>query len=363
MIGIGGYTAARRAVSGRSGRPPNVGRRPPGRPPPYDAHLEAQGILAAQPKSTKPRIGLGLRLRAWWNGVEPEDLIVAGPRAMKSRVQKKAPRAETSLVAPLAEWENGRIRVMQVIWGADHGMPGGADHVSALMKPFGLEPGKSVMVFGANIGGAVRTIATECQALTTGYEIDGDLAHAGKQLSATAGLDRKAEMQLYVPADFDLPPNSFDGILSAEALYRYRNKYELLAKLQKSLRPKGQLCITDFVLAPGVKPNDPRLKAFSGEELEFWQAEQYERRFRELSLDVQATEDIGDSYRQMILRGWAELAQADPAKLATARAFSSELEAELAYWADRMKALESGALQLLRFHVIKKSETRLMSDW
>ena len=322
-----------------------------------------QGTLVAQSTSVKPRIGLGLRLRAWWNGVEPEDLAAAGPQVTKSRVRNRTPRAETSLVAPLAEWENGRIRVMQVIWGADHGMPGGADHVSALMKPFGLEPGKSVMVFGANIGGAVRTIATECQALTTGYEIDGDLAHAGKQLSATAGLDRKAEMQLYVPADFDLPPNSFDGILSAEALYRYRNKYELLAKLQKSLRPKGQLCITDFVLAPGVKPNDPRLKAFSGEELEFWQAEQYERRFRELSLEVRTTEDIGDSYRQMILRGWAELAQADQAKLATARAFSSELEAELAYWAERLKALESGALQLLRFYVIKKAETRLMSDW
>lgn len=316
-------------------------------------------MLEQSVTATKPQIGFGLRFRAWWEGVEPEDLLNAQPKATKSRVVQK----EVSLVAPLADWENGRIRIMQTIWGAGHNMPGGAEHVSMLVKPFGLDPSKSMMVFGAGLGGAVRTIATEYGVWTTGYEMEGDLAHAGKQLSFMAGLDRKAEMQLYVAGDFELAPNSYDCILSAEALYRYKNKYEALAKLQKCLKAKGQLSITDFVLAPGVEPDDPRLKPFSKQQLEFWQAEQYERRFRELSLDLRVTEDIGDKYRQMILRGWADLARGDPVKLATARAFQGELEAELAYWAGRLKALESGALQLLRFYLIKKSETRLMSDW
>jgi len=272
-------------------------------------------------------------------------------------------RVETPKVAPLAEWENGRIRIMQMMWGAGHGMPGGAEHIAALVKPFGLDPSKSMMVFGAGLGGAVRTIAAESGVWTTGYEIEGELARAGKQLSFMAGLDRKAEMQLYMPTDFEPSPNSCDYILSPEALYRHRNKNELLAKLQKSLRPKGQLSITDFCLAPGVAPDDPRLEAFSAQPLEFWPAEQYERRFRELSLELRVSEDIGESYRKMILQGWAELARGDPVQLATARAFVTELEAELAYWADRLKALESGALQLLRFYTIKKAETRLMSNW
>jgi len=315
--------------------------------------------LLNHPASTKPRIGLGLRFRAWWEGVAPEDLLDAQPRTAKSRVVQK----ETSLVAPLAEWENARIRIMQMIWGPGHNMPGGSEHVSMLVKPFGLDPSKSMMVFGAGLGGAVRTIATEYGVWTTGYEAESDLAHAGKQLSFMAGLDRKAEMQLYVPADFEQSPNSFDCILSAEALYRYKNKYDILAKLQKCLKAKGQLSITDFVLAPGVESDDPRLKPFGKQQVELWHLEEYERRFRELNLDLRVTEDIGDQYRQMILRGWAELARGDPVKLATARTYRAELEAELAYWADRLKALESGALQLLRFYAIKKSETRLMSDW
>lgn len=315
--------------------------------------------MLQQAVPVKPRISFGIRLRAWWEGVAPEELVGDPSKNAKSRVVQK----ETSLVAPLQDWENGRIRIMQMIWGAGYNMPGGAEHVSMLVKPFGIDPSKSMMVFGAGLGGAVRTIATDFGVWTTGYEVETDLAHAGKQLSVMAGLDRKAEMQIYVPTDFELSPNSIDCILSAEALYRYKNKYEILGKLQKYLKAKGQMSLTDFVLAPGVKPDDPRLKPFNRQQLEFWRAEQYEQRFRELSLDLRVTEDIGDKYRQMILRGWAELAQGDPVKLATARAFRGELEAELAYWADRLKALENGVLQLQRFYVIKKSEAKLMSNW
>jgi len=308
-------------------------------------------------------MGLGLRLRAWWGGYDAKELHAHEQGAFKSRVTKESARAEPSQVAPLAEWENGRIRIMQMIWGTGHSMPGGAEHVSALVKPFGLDPSKSMMVLGASLGGGTRTIATEYDVWTTGYEMEGELVHAGKKLSAMAGLDRKAELQNYVRADFDLQPNIYDGIVCAESLYRYKDKYELLGKLQKCLKPKGQLAITDFVLAPGVEADDPRLESLDTKELEFWQAEQYERRFRELSLDVRVTEDIGEDYRRMILQGWAEVAQGDPVKMATARAFASELEAELAYWAARLKALESGALQLLRFYMTKKTEARLMSDW
>jgi len=321
-------------------------------------HLKL-GTVLNQSVSMKPRITFGLRFRAWWEGVEPEDLLNSQPTATKSRVVQK----EKSLVAPLEEWENARIRIMQTIWGAGQNMPGGKEHISELAKPFGLDPSKSMMVFGAGLGGAVRTIATQFGVWTTGYEMEGELAHAGKQLSFSVGLDRKAEMQLYVPTDFEMSPNSYDCILSPEALYRYKNKQDILAKFHKCLKAKGQLSITDFVLAPGVMPDDPRLKPFKNQPLEFWHLEQYERRFRELSLDLRVTEDISDKYRQMILQGWAELARGDPIKVATARAYVAELEAELAYWADRLKALESGALQLLRFYVIKKSETRLMSDW
>jgi len=315
-------------------------------------------MVFQQTASMKPHFGIGLRLRAWWEGVDPADLLDVQPQPKSRAVQK-----ETSLVAPLEDWENARIRIMQMIWGAGWNMPGGTVHLSTLAKPAGLDPSKSVMVFGAGLGGAVRAIATEYGVWTTGYEAENDLAHAGKHLSFVAGLDRKAEMQIYVPDDFEPSPNSFDCILSAEALHRYMNKHELLGKFQRCLRPKGQLSMTDFVLAPGVKPNDPRLKPFGKQQLEFWHTGQYEQRFRELSLDLRVTEDIGEKYRQMILRSWAELARGDPVKLATTRMFLREFEAELACWANRLKALESGVLQLQRFYIIKKSETRLMSDW
>ncbi len=305
-------------------------------------------------------VPLKTRLRAWWEGYEVEDLL---PRQQEQTLPPAVPLSEKPLTEPLAAWETPEIRMMQLIWGAGYHKPGGPDYILGLVKPFGLDPSKSMMDFGAGLGGAARTIANEFGVWVTGYEADASLVKAGKQMSLMAGLDRRADIARYFAHDFDLHPNTFDCILSSETLFRIENKYHLLEVLQHGLKAKGQLTITDFVLGEGVAATDPRLRDLGDGHNYFWQVGQYEQRFRELSLDLRVAEDITHTYRHLILNGWSNFAKADPAALANARAYPAAILGELETWTKRVQALESGLLRVVRFYAIKKNTTKLMSDW
>jgi cyclopropane fatty-acyl-phospholipid synthase-like methyltransferase len=303
-----------------------------------------------------------LHVYAWWEGYDADALLaqLEQPNLQKSRA--KAESTELT-IPPLAPWESARIRIKQLVWGPGYDKPGGPDHVLGLVKPFGLDPSKSMMEFGAGLGGGARTVAHDYGVWITAFEGDTELAHAGKQLSIMAGLDRKAELQFYMPHDFQLSPNSFDCILSHEALASYGDKYGILEHFQHALKARGQLSITDFVLAPGVSPDDERLADVKPGFADLWQPEEYERRFRELNLDLRVTEDMTAKYRQMILASWTAFSQGDEMTLATARAYPTAVTAELDLWTKRLNALNAGLLQVIRFYAIKKGGAKLMSDW
>jgi SAM-dependent methyltransferase len=313
----------------------------------------------------KSGINFKARFRAWWEGYDAK----AEAEAERGRQERKAPRlelpqAETGpVVAPLADWETPRTRIAQLVWGAGFDKPGGPPHVMELIKPFGLDPSKSMMDFGTGLGGAARMISKECDVWVTAYEGDPELSRAAKQLSIIAGLDRKADIQRYVANEFDLSPNSFDCILSHEALHLFESKYDILASLQKGLKSRGQLSMTDFVLGQGIAPNDSRLRAFQATPLDLWRPDQYEQRLGEVNLDLRITEDITDNYRKMILQGWMNFAQGDQTTFATAKAHPGAVIAELNLWTKRLEALEKGLLRVVRFYAIKKSGAKLMSDW
>lgn len=313
----------------------------------------------------KSGISFKARIRAWWEGYEAGPDAEGGALARQRVTPRlKMPEADKApLVVPLADWETPRTRIAQLVWGAGFDKPGGPPHVMNLVKPFGLDPSKSMMDFGTGLGGAARLISKECDVWVTGYEGDAELSRAGKQLSHIAGLDRKADIQRYVAGEFDLNPNSFDCILSHEALHLFENKYEILQSLQKGLKSRGQLSMTDFVLGQDIAPNDSRLRAFQATPLDLWRPDQYEQRLGEVNLDLRITEDITDSYRKMILQGWMNFAQGDQSTFATAKAHPGAVIAELNLWTKRLEALEKGLLRVVRFYAIKKSGAKLMSDW
>ena len=300
------------------------------------------------------------KFRSWWEGSET---VASSPTKDQPTPGRKAATADGApVVKPLAAWETPRTRIAQLVWGHGFDKPGGATHVLNLAKPFGLDSTRSMLEFGTGLGGGSRAICKEFDTWVTGYEADPELSRAAKQLSVIGGMDRKAEMKRYIAGEFELSPNSFDSILSSESLHNFESKYEILLSLQKGLKPRGQLSMTDFVLGEGISPKDSRLQAMQATPTDLWHPDQYERRMDQLSLDLRITEDITETYRKMILQGWMNFAQGDPISIATAKAHPGAVIAELNIWTKRLEALEQGLLRVVRFYAIKKA-SKLMSDW
>ena len=162
------------------------------------------------------------------------------------------------VVLPVSDVDRAKRFYEGLGWRLDADFSGPDNWRGVQMTP----PGSACSIaFGTGLGGGSRAICKEFDTWVTGYEADPELSRAAKQLSVIGGMDRKAEMKRYIAGEFELSPNSFDSILSSESLHNFESKYEILLSLQKGLKPRGQLSMTDFVLGEGISPKDSRLQA------------------------------------------------------------------------------------------------------
>ncbi len=304
------------------------------------------------------RVPFLLRLMSWWQGMELRERVEAPPspdRELGDEIDQEPAEQETArrLKQP---WQPERIAVAQEIWGEGFVTPGGIGYVTYMVKPFGLNNESVVLDIGAALGGPARLMAKAFSSWVTGLESDQGLAQEGMELSRKAGLAKKAPIQSVDIENIEIKQGKYHCIFSKESLYRIGNKEELLPRIKKGLKPRGQLLFSDFVLSESGASN-PALEAWSevhSPAPEFWTKEDYVSRLTSLDLDVRVEEDITDRLRSEIVGGCSEffdsVANADLSHLDKVT-----LAAELEFWARCIAALNSGILRICRIHCISKS--------
>ena len=321
-------------------------------------------LFGAKGPADGAKAGIRDRFRAGWEGYELEP--GAAPKANGAAAPVAKPAAPPPNIVPLFPWESPQIRIEQQIWGAGYHKPGGDDYILTLVKPFALNPSMSVMELGAGLGGGTRVVASEFGVWVTGYEPADALAKAGKEMSIMAGLEKKAEIIYYDDENFAPRDGAYDCVLSSETLFLIPDKDRLLVKLERSLKTRGQMVITDFVRADDVAATDPRLQGLEGLDKTpnaFWSSADYVRRFRELNFDLRVNEDMTANYRRMVMEGWVNFTQGGGEKSTNARAFPEAVVAEVELWTRRVAAMDSGAIKVMRFYAIKLGSNKLMSNW
>jgi cyclopropane fatty-acyl-phospholipid synthase-like methyltransferase len=306
------------------------------------------------------RAPLKERLLAWWSGNDNAP-PVRRPLAARPPAAPVA-SAQQELVEPLAHWENPAMRIAQLAWGDGCSKPGGGDHLLELSRPLGLDAAKSILDFGVGLGGGARALRQETGVWIEGYEIEPDLARAARQLAIRAREEKGVDIACYSAKDFAPRSGGYDCILSTETLYRIENKEDLLIKFEQALKPRGQMLITDFVLAPGASAKDPQLQSFASGPLAFWPAAHYARHFRDRNLDLRVSEDITADYRKLVLDGCKRFTEGGPRLVGHAKAYPGETVAFLDLWAARMRALDAGLVKVMRFAATKPG-MKLMSNW
>ena len=121
-----------------------------------------------------------------------------------------------------------------------------------------------------------------------------------------------------------------------------------------SLKPRGHLLITDFVVEPKASRGAAVVEAWRRQQKrppELWTAAQYDACLTRLGLDSRVTEDTTDKLRNLILAGWAQMISTiDLHDLPKQHLLTIVDEAER--WVRTIEAIDGGSLRMFRFYAL-----------
>ncbi len=317
---------------------------------------------------------LGLRLKAWWEGYDPDDI--------KKRIQERDTSAQPIVEEPAEQpkkqvpsadtidpWDEETIDIAQYIWGKGFCGPGGPEYIVALSKLLALSPEMSMLQLGAGIGGPARVLADRFGVWITGYEASESLVEKGNKLSKMSGMEKKAALEYYDPENVESFGRKFDRALSKEALFAIQNKNNIIANIEDKLKPGGLFLMTEYVLGSDAVVGKDRYKEWMvGERMHPYPilADELVDMVKANRLQVRVSEDISMQYIEMINQAWSG-ADEVAAKLARQDDGTQKIQTlmrEAEFWTRRKKLLESGDLKMWRIVANKKSSgPSMMSDW
>lgn len=318
-------------------------------------------------------MSLGLRMKAWWEGYDPDEI--------QKRIQERAPAPDIAEKPAAAEkkkvitadsidpWDDETVDIAQFVWGKGFCGPGGPDFVVSLSKLLALSPEMSMLQIGAGLGGPARVLADRFGVWMTGYDSSQTLIEKGNKLSKMNGLEKKAVLEHYNPEEVESFGRKFDRALSKEALFTIRNKNNIIANIEDKLKPGGLFLMTEYVLGSDAAIGKDSYKEWvSGERQKPYPvlAEEMVDLVKSNHMQVRVSEDISMQYVEMINQAWAG-ADAVAAKLARDEDGTQKIQIlmrEAEFWTRRKKLLQSGDIKLWRIVANKKSSgPSMMSDW
>lgn len=319
-----------------------------------------------------------LRLIAWWEGMDTDD--VARAKGVVRRKKKKAiappppklPAAAPPVaVAPAAPPEPplGRIDIIQKLWGEGFSLPGGREFALKLMRPVTLEKNGLYLDLAPGLGGAMRAVAQTFGVTITGLETDVELAAAGQEISEQAGAAAIAPMLArpdgFSAGDFE-PEGQYAAIFVREALFAVEAREAMLSYIGRALRDGGSLMFTDFVLAQDETDHDALIVWRNAEAMQVfpWTEDQYREALESQHYNIDRIDDLTAEYLPLIHAGWRHFHDClQNAKLPPETAAMLMREGNV--WLARSRALETGALRLLHVHALHRaaeSETAAPSE-
>ncbi|WP_339862130.1 hypothetical protein [Paremcibacter congregatus] len=316
--------------------------------------------MTQKDKSLKKAVPFKLRLRAWWEGYDVEDIAnrlnTTAPQSPETNTGKSAPEATRRDDSQRILWDEARVKIAQLVWGQGFCGPGGAENVIAMSKLLALTPKMSALVLGAGLGGPARVLAQEFGVWITGYESNDILAKEGMKMSVGAGLEKKAPI---LQCDLNDKPSfdrNFERAFCKEALFTVENKKPLIQSVYKQLKDDSLFLISDYVIkSPESMTNPDVLDWLRHEPLDPFPvtSEMQVKLLEEAGFTIRVNEDTTEHYLEMVNEAW-ETATGAVEALATeeeeeARSNMNAVLQEAELWNRRTKIMRSGELKVCRY--------------
>lgn len=327
--------------------------------------------MATKQKKPDAKVPLKLRLKAWWEGYDTDEikqrLASKKSEPVAEEPVKESPKEITA--DAIDPWDEATVDIAQYIWGKGFCGPGGPEYIVSLSKLLALSPEMSMLQIGAGLGGPSRVLVDRFGVWITGFEESEMLVEKGRKLSKMAGLEKKAQIEQYTPEGFEGFDRKYDRALSKEALFTIEDKDNMISKIEEKLKPGGLFLMTEYVIgSDAVLGRDKYKEWVVGERRHPFpiMSNELVDLLKKNHLQVRVSEDISLQYVEMINQAWAgaDEVAAKLAKREDGTMMIQTLMREAEFWTRRKKLLESGDLKLWRIVANKKSGgPSMMSDW
>jgi SAM-dependent methyltransferase len=242
-----------------------------------------------------------------------------------------------------AEYDEGLIRFLEIVWGDGYLSPGGPEEVDRVLAGLDLA-GARVLDIGCGAGGiTLRLAETHGADRVTGIDVEAPVLARARQQAAARGLgDRVAFVQV-APGPLPFPDGSFDIVFSKDAIIHIPDKDALFADLFRLLVPGGVLAASDWLIGHDGEPSPAMERYIAQEGLSFgmaWPA-RYRRAMEGAGFVDVAITDRNPWYR--------EVARAELARLegplyrdAVAAVGRERVDHNIAIWRAMQIVLDSG---------------------
>jgi cyclopropane fatty-acyl-phospholipid synthase-like methyltransferase len=296
-----------------------------------------------------------IRLKAWWEGYDPADLmrLHGAADAEPGFEPPPGPHPADEKPEPVVAFSKSHIKFVELAWGQGFTGPNSEEFILDLARPLGLGPKHTVLEIGAGLGGGTRAIAKSFGVWIEGMEANATLAEQAMERSFRAGLGERAPIRHYDPEALDFQEHRYDAVFSKERIYCIADKERLFNALMETLKPGGQLLFTDFIAAAGAE--DAALKAWRDSEPEspnLGDVDEVSQYLSGSGLNIRICEDISERYQRVVLGEWARLLGRVQRREVSLR-WHNYLTAVTELEQNRMAALDDGSLRVYRFHAYK----------
>ncbi len=254
------------------------------------------------------------------------------------------------------DWPADRIEILEALWGEGFVTPLDGAALAGLCAPLELDSNNSLLLLGAGLGGAARTLAADTGVWVTGMELSEELADLAMKRSIDAGLTKKAPVSPVDPDSLEIRPRSFHHVLAEDFLYMVKDKKRLLEQLGIGLKPGGRLVLIDLVRGAAAAEEAFRLwRGVEGGDADPASGRDLRAALTEAGFAIEEETDFGERYRRAVLTGWLRFVSTlEKGKVERRRATYILRECE--YWLRRLAALDEGSLRVVCVMAVKQDD-------
>ncbi|PCI87042.1 MAG: hypothetical protein COB24_07630 [Hyphomicrobiales bacterium] len=252
----------------------------------------------------------------------------------------------------LEEWSQQRVQILEILWGVGTRLPGDDELNGELFNQVSLNSKSKILDIAVGLGNCARMLAKNNFAHVDVIDAYPDL------LSHFITATKAEKLEPFISIlqgdlnQVKLPKLKYDLVYGREALFKIKNKQTVLEKCVDALKPTGHFIFTDFVLEKDASSYKIFKNWSAREKATVYPVSltQYKKIIHGLDMRLYPIVDYSESYIHHVNTGWLRLkAYLESHKFDDD--FVDVMAQESDLWLSRVRALRSGKLKLIKFHV------------